>query len=111
TSGDCLLFSTAVLDYPVGVCGDGLITGGEPCDDADTMNGDGCSSTCSVESGWACPGGAPSVCTPVCGDGAVVGPEACDDGNASSADGCSSTCTVESGWTCPGGGGACSPIC
>ncbi|MDG2305489.1 MAG: DUF4215 domain-containing protein [Candidatus Binatia bacterium] len=40
------------------VCGDGVaVLGREACDDGDTDNGDGCSSTCTVESGWDCSSG------------------------------------------------------
>jgi cysteine-rich repeat protein len=44
-------------------CGDGLISSKETCDDANTVptSGDGCSSTCQIESGWSCVG-EPSVC-------------------------------------------------
>lgn len=28
-----------------------------PCDDGNLVNGDGCSSTCQIESGWTCSGG------------------------------------------------------
>lgn len=35
----------------------------ETCDDGDFQSGDGCSSTCTVESGFSC-AGQPSVCTP-----------------------------------------------
>lgn len=43
TTGNC-------KDY----CGDGIrIT--DLCDDGNNMNGDGCSSTCQIESGWRCP--------------------------------------------------------
>jgi cysteine-rich repeat protein len=52
----------------------------EQCDDANTMNGDGCSSTCIVEPGWMC-SGMPSMCTTICGDGIVAGKEVCDPGN------------------------------
>jgi cysteine-rich repeat protein len=41
-------------------CGNGQIGGGEACDDGNTTNGDGCSSTCALESGSrtdACPTG------------------------------------------------------
>ena len=34
---------------PGGTCGNGTLQGLEQCDDGDTMNGDGCSSTCRVE--------------------------------------------------------------
>ncbi|GEM_PF-3840550 len=36
-------------------CGDGLYNPGrEECDDGNTNSGDGCSSTCQIESGWVC---------------------------------------------------------
>lgn len=63
-------------------CGDGRRYSPEACDDGGTSNGNGCSSTCTVESGWTC-SGAPatlSTCSPVCGDGQLLGGEACDDG-------------------------------
>ncbi len=36
-------------------CGDGIIETGETCDDGNDVSGDGCSSTCQIEPGWACP--------------------------------------------------------
>ncbi len=66
-------------------CGDGTTTPPEQCDDGNTTDGDGCSSTCTVEPP-----------PPRCGDGAVNQPdEQCDDGNNADGDGCSSTCAVE----------------
>ena len=44
------------------VCGNGIIETGEQCDDGNTANSDGCSSTCQIESGWLC-AGEPSICT------------------------------------------------
>jgi cysteine-rich repeat protein len=82
----------------------------EACDDGNTTDGDGCSSDCEVETGYAC-SGAPSACAPVCGDDLVTGPEQCDDGNASSDDGCSATCTVEPGYSCMGSPSSCNAIC
>jgi fibro-slime domain-containing protein len=38
----------------VAVCGDGFKFPEEACDDGDTRSGDGCSSTCQVEPGFAC---------------------------------------------------------
>jgi fibro-slime domain-containing protein len=35
-------------------CGNGNIEPGEDCDDGNTVNGDGCSSTCKVEGGFTC---------------------------------------------------------
>ena len=62
---------------PDEVCGDGLVTTGEGCDDGNLAPEDGCSVVCTVEEGWACVG-EPSVCEPVCGDGLIVGAENCD---------------------------------
>jgi len=53
----------ACVTGTTGSCGDGTRdTETEACDDGNTANGDGCSSTCSVESGYTCTG-EPSVCT------------------------------------------------
>jgi cysteine-rich repeat protein len=83
----------------VAVCGNGIVEAGETCDDGNTSGGDGCFSTCTVESGFNCTG-SPSVCTGICGDGVVVAGQACDDGNTNNGDGCSSACTVEPGYSC-----------
>lgn len=85
------------------VCGDAAVGAGEQCDDGDTANGDGCSSACQVEPGYACnnPPTGPSICMLiVCGNGAVETGEACDDGNTDNGDGCSSICDVEDGFSC-----------
>ena len=65
----------------------------------------------SVESGWTCLVGEPTVCMPACGDGAVNGEEECDDGNLDAADGCSPTCAIEMGWSCMNEPSECSPNC
>lgn len=44
------------------VCGDGVVDGGEGCDDGNTVAGDGCGVSCAVESGYSCTG-QPSTCT------------------------------------------------
>ena len=94
------------------VCGDNKIETSndrailEQCDDNNTDDGDGCSSSCSIEAGWAC---TPGKCSKViCGDGnrqdsadGMV-KEACDDGNDASNDGCSSTCQIEENSICDG---------
>ena len=38
------------------MCGDGSLqsSNGEQCDDGNLSNGDGCSSSCLIETGWAC---------------------------------------------------------
>jgi cysteine-rich repeat protein len=75
-------------------CGDGEIVGAEQCDDGNQEDGDGCSSSCQVETGWQCTG-EPSVCETDCGDGIVAGTELCDDGNQEDGDGCNSSCEIE----------------
>ena len=48
------------------ICGNGAVAMPENCDDGNTANGDGCSSSCTVESGYECflpdDAGTPSVC-------------------------------------------------
>ena len=38
------------------ICGDGLLMGENECDDSNLINGDGCSSTCKIETGYECKG-------------------------------------------------------
>jgi cysteine-rich repeat protein len=74
------------------------------CDDGDTDDGDGCSSTCTVETGWTCSGGSstsPSVCDDICGDGKRMNsPHSnyCDDGSSIADDGCDNTCNIDPKW-------------
>jgi fibro-slime domain-containing protein len=81
------------------ICGNGQLTSDEECDDRNTVNGDGCSSTCGTEAGWQCvtPGRA---CTAErCGDGVIAGSEQCEDGNGTANDGCTA-CKIDTGWAC-----------
>lgn len=41
-----------VPDAAPAVCGDGVTEGSEVCDDGNTLSGDGCNSTCTLEDGW-----------------------------------------------------------
>ena len=53
-----------------------LVSWAENCDDNNTLSGDGCDSSCEVESGYACAGGSLSAsdsCSTICG-GAVMEP-------------------------------------
>jgi cysteine-rich repeat protein len=35
------------------ICGDGIVIN-DPCDDGNTLNGDGCSEFCKIEKDWSC---------------------------------------------------------
>ena len=61
-------------------CGNGIVSPEEACDDANRIDGDGCSASCQVEQGWACnqTQAGPSTCLPICGDGLLAGSEECD---------------------------------
>jgi len=90
------------------------------CDDGNTNDNDGCSSTCTLETGYECFDGNPDpanpdVCREICGDGLDYFNYWCDDGNLESGDGCDSLCMVERGWSCTGGDNltpdTCTEIC
>ena len=51
-----------ICELPVNLCGDGIIEAPEACDDGNRNAGDGCSATCTVESGAVCSGTAPTTC-------------------------------------------------
>jgi cysteine-rich repeat protein len=73
-------------------CGDGVVDGGEECDDGNLQSCDGCSNHCLSEPGLACGDG---IANPVCG-------QSCDDANTIDGDGCDASCKLE---RIPGGGG------
>lgn len=65
-----VICQTCILGYVVNIsnmcatfCGDGIIMGYEVCDDNNNINGDGCSSNCSIEPAFYC-SGSPSMCRP-----------------------------------------------
>ncbi len=119
-----VLFSLGMLGCVVpnpalnhGACGDGVKYENdledfyEQCDDGNTLDGDGCSSTCLFETcadgiqnqgetNIDCGGQNCQPCSPVCGNGFHEVNEECDDSNTSSGDGCSSNCLFE---TCADG--------
>ena len=112
----------------VHVCGNGVRSSAEACDDNNTVGGDGCDALCQLELGFACSSstqldggsgvGGLDTCAPLCGDGislAVRGLEGCDDSNTAAGDGCNSTCGVELGYACGGGGlggkDTCASVC
>lgn len=111
SSGD----SNNSVGFCAPVCGDGIIMRPEECDDRNTTNGDGCSSTCQKEeddgsssSGGQSSGGQSSgaqssdvhSAAGECGDGTRQPTEQCDDGNVTDGDGCDSSCNTEEGWRC-----------
>jgi cysteine-rich repeat protein len=64
-------FSSApsTTDYAIAIdinptCGNGTVELGEVCDDGDVDTGDGCADDCTVELGFDCAPGSPTVCTP-----------------------------------------------
>lgn len=71
--------------FAASACGDGWVGAGEECDDANALDGDGCSSVCAVE----------GSIIPVCGDSIMRASEECDDGNNTDGDGCSAFCVRE----------------
>ena len=102
--------SLGSVEVNVQNCGNGIVSSLEKCDDGNLAAGDGCSATCTIETGYSCTG-SPSTCAPICGDGLVTGGEACDDSNTDSGDGCSATCSIETGFSCSGSPSVCSGIC
>jgi fibro-slime domain-containing protein len=92
---------------PSPTCGNKVIDGNDTCDDGNTVNGDGCSDQCTIESGWNCPLVGQPCAAAKCGDGIVAGAEMCDlgEGNngATPTKGCTAQCKVEIGWACPDG--------
>jgi len=104
----CYGVQPSVCELPE--CGNGQREGSEECDDDDTTptSGDGCSASCTLETGWTCPTpGAP--CRPVCGDRLLRGDEQCEDDDTvpTSGDGCNAACRIEQGYDCPTIGAAC----
>lgn len=88
------------------------------CDDGNDQDGDGCNSTCQVETGWECTGAtetSPDTCSDLCGDGVIgvsLGSDVyCDDGNTVDGDGCSMTCGVEDYYECSGGDESNASVC
>ena len=90
------------------VCGNALVEQGEDCDDGNTIDGDGCSSSCdrcgdgTTQSWEECDDGntaehdacTPACRFPTCGDGYQAPAEVCDDGNSSGTDDCTPACEL-----------------
>ncbi|HKO53944.1 MAG TPA: DUF4215 domain-containing protein [Polyangiaceae bacterium] len=98
---------------PGGLCGDGVINGGEKCDDGKNTGMPGsCKADCTAY-----------VPSKLCGDGAIQAPEKCDDGPNNGTGSCDTQCrlkcgnaTVEAPEQCDNGlndgtYGTCTPEC
>ena len=82
----------------------------EECDDDNYVDGDGCSSKCTVEPLFRCE---IFFCRKTCPNGVVdldTG-EKCDDGNSLDGDGCSSSCQIECGFVCSSQPSKCATVC
>ena len=102
--------SDSSKDICTEICGDGLKMSSSlnSWDDGNNLNGDGWSSSCTVEAGWTWSGGSSThkdTCTEIWGDGIRFNSNSTywDDGNYINGDGWDSSCNTESGWTWVGG--------
>jgi cysteine-rich repeat protein len=83
------------------ICGDGILTVNQDCDDRNVFSGDGCDSSCKVEEGFTATNvdsGAGTILTTlttICGDSIIVGLEKCELTNQF----CESDClSLRIGW-------------
>ena len=116
-SSGCVSPTTTTTTTTVPICGDGVVNGGDQCDDGNLEQDDACLNDCTLASCgdgivWLgieeCDDGAnnsdvdPDACRshcvlPGCGDGVVDSGEECDDDNTDDLDGCDSSCQNECG--------------
>lgn len=82
--------------YATPICGDNWKMTVENCDDGNTNDTDGCSASCTQESGFVCTGN-PSVCVPqaLCGNGIVDAGEQCDQGSNNGTGICTTFCAFD----------------
>lgn len=85
--GGWTLDDVCIVANPNSICGDGVITGAEQCDNGDdnAATADACRTNCRRAT---------------CGDRIVDSSEDCDDGNAVDGDGCEATCVSTDGGGC-----------
>ena len=77
-------------------------------DDGNNLNGDGCNSSCAIETGFSWAGGSATtkdICSEICGDGKRFSTSSTswDDANTVNGDGWNSSWTIEVGWNWSGG--------
>ena len=96
--GDCLSNEVCSAIWQCEIaCGNGEINTGETCDDGGVVNGDGCSSICTIETGWTC-SGEPSACF-YCNDNYI-----CDSNeNCQCSDCFNKQNGCDEGWMCQDG--------
>ena len=128
TSNETVGVEAVAFTPPVHICGNGIRSTAEACDDNNTAGSDGCNALCEIEEGFRCVSttdveggsgiGGLDMCVPICGDGKRIPwipSDQCDDNNTMSGDGCSANCTIEAGYQCSGGSltaiDACVSIC
>ena len=95
--GGWTIDNLCVVAREASVCGDGMITGSEECDDGagnQDTEANACRTNCRVYS---------------CGDGVVDDNEECDDGNRESGDGCAN-CAIWHRGGCDTGGNDTGPV-
>ncbi|TSC24659.1 EGF domain-containing protein [Corallococcus sp. Z5C101001] len=103
--GIAALYNVDAVEATGPLCGDGKVSPGEQCDDGNRTSGDGCSSTCSVESGYTCTG-QPSVCTDI--NECTNGTAQCSTNATCTNTPGSYSCTCKAGYT--GNGKTCTDI-
>ena len=96
---DTAAYDLTVTCTPI-VCGDGTISLGESCEDGNTTDGDGCSATCTVETGYNCFGTGAGSCiaeasnatcasaTTITADTTLTGEDLAEGGDRPSGSGC-----------------------
>jgi len=84
----------------------------ENCDDGNTVDSDGCSSTCTFETDHVCDLTADPNSCDICGNGVLKPPEVCDDGIKNDGIGCSIDClSILPKWVCSGGNSSQADTC
>ena len=92
------------------ICGDGIRfnTNLAYCDDGNNNEGDGCSDSWVIETGWSWTGGSKTSAdswNEICGDSMRFNTNStyCDDGNKNVGDGCDNNWAIETGYSWTGG--------